>query len=258
MLKFYTINALFLVIFSLLVVYGFFGDVSVWFYVLFVLIWILITILGSFQIKLNYHLQSLNHNYSQTKNQVSITFDDGPHPEFTPKVLELLQKYHAVGTFFLIGKNAENYPELVADIMNSGHTVGNHSYSHPNTFGFFSTPKIVLEIKKADEVLKTITGKKPLFFRPPFGVTNPHIKKALQQTKHTSIGWSKRSLDTMSLSEETIFNRMTSQLKSGDVILLHDQNKKTLVVLERLLLFLEKQQLKSVSVDKLFEIEAYA
>src|SRR5699024_5529273 len=118
--------------------------------------------------------------------------------------------------------------------------------------------KVVWEIKKTDEVIKSITGKTPLIFRPPFGVTNPNIKKALKQTGHHSIGWSKRSFDTTSLSEETIFKRVSDQFKRDDVILLHDQNRKTIVVLERLLLFLEQHQLKSVSVDQWFEIQAYA
>lgn len=258
MLKFYTINALFLVIFSLLVFYGFFGDISVWFYLLFVVIWILITVLGSFQIKMNYHFESLNRNYSQSENHISITFDDGPNPEFTPKILELLQQHQAVGTFFLIGEKAEQHPELVKQIVDSGHVVGNHSYSHTSKFGFFSTSKVISELQKTDTVLQSIIGKRPLLFRPPFGVTNPNIKKAIQQTKHFSIGWSKRSLDTTSISEEKIFNRITSGLRKGDVILLHDQSFKTVVVLERLLLFLEKKQLKSVSIDRLFEIEPYA
>ena len=95
MLRFYTINALALVIFSLLLLVGFFGDVPPWLYVLFVLIWIVITAIGSFQIKWNYHLQSLNHNYNISENYVAITFDDGPNIEFTPKVLSLLKDYNA-------------------------------------------------------------------------------------------------------------------------------------------------------------------
>ncbi|MDX1782975.1 MAG: polysaccharide deacetylase family protein, partial [Aequorivita vladivostokensis] len=79
MLRFYTINALFLVIFSLLVLFEFFGEVPVWLYLLFVFIWILITAIGSFQIQWNYHLQSLNHNYQTSENHISITFDDGPN-----------------------------------------------------------------------------------------------------------------------------------------------------------------------------------
>lgn len=258
MLRFYTINALFLVIFSLLVFYGFFGEVSLWFYLLFVLIWIAITVLGSFQIKMNYHLKSLNHNRNQTENYVSITFDDGPNPEFTSKTLALLKKYRAEATFFLIGNKAEKYPELVKQILDEGHSVGNHSYNHSNRFGFYVSRKIVSELNKTDAVLQSIIGKRPLLFRPPFGVTNPNIKKALKKTGHHSIGWSKRSLDTTNLSEDKILNRITSKLQKGDIILLHDGSAKTLVVLERLLLFLESRQLKSVGVEHLLEIEAYA
>lgn len=258
MLRFYTINALFLVIFSLMVFYGFFGEVSLWFYLLFILIWVTITVIGSFQIKMNYHLQSLNHNYDQTENFVSITFDDGPNAEFTPKALDLLKKYQAKATFFLIGSKAETHPNLVKKIIEEGHSIGNHSYSHSNRFGFFSSKKIVSELEKTDAVLQSIIGKRPKLFRPPYGVTNPNIKKALTKTGHYSIGWSKRSLDTTKLSEDKIFNRITSKLQKGDIILLHDGSAKTIAVLERLLLFLESRQLKSVGVEHLLEIDAYA
>lgn len=258
MLKFYTINALALVLFLGLVLAGFFGTSSVWLYVLFILIWILITAIGSFQIKWNYHLQSLNHNYNSSKNQVSITFDDGPHPEFTSKILEYLKKYEAKATFFLIGKNAEKYPEIVHQIIDEGHSIGNHSYTHSKNFGFFSTPKIVSELQQTNFVLKKIIGKELKMFRPPFGVTNPNIKKALQKMDYNSIGWSKRSLDTISLSEEKILKRITTNLKSGDIILLHDSSSKTVAVLEQLLLFLKSRELKSVPVNQLLEIEAYA
>src|SRR5690606_2539840 len=101
MLRFYTINALALVVFFGLLLAGFFGDVPVWLYVLFVFIWILITAIGSFQIKLNYHFESLNQNYKTSKNYISITFDDGPNLEFTPKILSLLKGNNAKGTFLL-------------------------------------------------------------------------------------------------------------------------------------------------------------
>ncbi len=95
-------------------------------------------------------------------------------------------------------------------------------------------------------------------FRPPFGVTNPNIKKALRKTGHKSIGWSIRSLDTTSLSEEKILKRITANLKKGDIILLHDSSAKSFAVLEQLLLFLQSHELQSVPVDRLLEIEAYA
>ncbi len=258
MLKFYTINALALVVFFGLLLAGFFGDVPAWLYVLFVFIWFVITAIGSFQIRWNYHLQSLNHNYKVSENYISITFDDGPNPEFTPKVLSLLKEYGAKATFFLIGKNAEKYPELVQQIINEGHTIGSHSFSHSKNFGFFSTEKVAAELKQTNSILKEITGKELKLFRPPFGVTNPNIKKALKNTGYFSIGWSKRSLDTTNLSEEKILKRITSNLKKGDIILLHDSSAKTVAVLEQLLLFLQPHKLQSVPVDRLLEIEAYA
>lgn len=257
MLRFYTINALFLVVFSLLLLLGFFGEVPVWLYLVFAFFWIVITVIGSFQIKLNYHLESFNHNHSTTENVVSITFDDGPNLEFTPKVLDLLKKHDAKATFFLIGKYAEQHPELVKRIINEGHTIGNHTYSHSKSFGFFPTNKVITELNKADETLKSILNKKTVLFRPPFGVTNPNIKRAIEKTGHHSIGWSKRSIDTTNISEEKIFNRITSNLKKGDIILLHDSSAKTVSVLERLLLFLWAHELNSVPVNRLLEIEAY-
>lgn len=245
-------------IFFGLLLAGFFGNIPAWLYVLFVFIWFLITAIGSFQIKWNYHLQSLNHNYKVSENHISITFDDGPNPDFTPKVLALLKENNAKVTFFLIGKNAEKHHEIVRQIVEDGHTIGNHSYSHSKNFGFFSSEKVAAELNKTNSILKEITGKEIKMFRPPFGVTNPNIRRALKNTGHFSIGWSKRSLDTTKLSEERILKRITSDLKKGDIILLHDSSVKTIAVLEQLLLTLQPHKLQSVPVDRLLEIEAYA
>lgn len=257
-MRFYTINALALVIFFGLLLAGFFGDIPAWLYVLFVLIWIIITAIGSFQIKLNYHFQSLNHNYKVSENYISITFDDGPNPDFTLKVLSLLKAHNAKATFFLIGKNAEKHAKIVRQIIDEGHTIGNHSYSHSKNFGFYSAEKIIAELKQTNSILKEITGKEMKMFRPPFGVTNPNIKKALKSSEYFSVGWSKRSFDTTYISEEKILKRITTNLKKGDIILLHDSSAKTLAVLEQLLLFLQSHKLQSVPVDRLLEIEAYA
>lgn len=247
-----------LLVFFGLLLGGFFGDVPAWLYVLFVFIWVVITLIGSFQIRWNYHLQSLNHNYKTSKQYISITFDDGPDPDFTLKTLSLLKKYESKATFFITGKNAEKHPEIVRQILEEGHSIGNHSYSHSKNFGFFSSEKIIAELMQANSVLKEITGKELKMFRPPFGVTNPNIKKALRKTGHHSIGWSKRSLDTTNLSEEKTLRRITTNLKKGDIVLLHDNSTKTLVVLEQLLLFLQSHELQSVPVERLLEIDAYA
>ena len=258
MLNFKTVN-----IFTLIVLIGLFMacwifSFSFLWFVLIGVIWFSLTALGSGIIGWNYHIKALNSNPFILKNQVAITFDDGPNPEFTPKVLELLKKYQASATFFCIGKQIESHPEIFKNIIDEGHTVGNHTYSHNNMFGFFSTEKVISELEQTNNIVLEKSGLNLNLYRPAFGVTNPRIKKALNITKLQAIGWNKRSLDTTKLSKETVLNRVIKNLKKGDVILLHDSSEKTIWVLEQLLLILQKQNLQAVTVDCLFNIEPYA
>ena len=227
------------------------------FAVLFV-VFVVITICGSFFIQWNYHLTSLHSDRTIQKNHIALTFDDGPHPEFTPKVLHLLKKHGVKATFFCIGRNIEKYPELFKRIVAEGHSIGNHTYSHSNFFGFFGTERVFQELIKTKALIKNSIGKTPKLYRPAFGVTNPMIEKAVKKSKVQSIGWSVRSLDTTARNEKTILNRIISKIKKGDIILLHDTSQKTVVVLEQLLLILEDKNLKSVTVDELLQIQAYA
>jgi peptidoglycan/xylan/chitin deacetylase (PgdA/CDA1 family) len=222
------------------------------------LLWLVVTIIGSFHMRWDYHLKSFHANKEILENQVSLTFDDGPNPEFTPKVLTLLKKHNAHATFFCIGKHAKAYPELVKEIMANGHTIGNHTYSHSNWFGFFRTTKVLSELHKTNAIVLDITGKDMRLFRPAFGVTNPNIRKALQKTDLHSIGWGIRSLDTTWRPANTIRDNILRRISKGDIVLFHDSSEKTMVVLEQLLLFLKEQKLQSVTADRLLQIKAYA
>ncbi|MDO6596022.1 polysaccharide deacetylase family protein [Oceanihabitans sp. 2_MG-2023] len=258
MLNFKTVNIISsLLLVGLLVAYSYYSF-SIWFIILFLFAWFLITVAGSSFVGWNYHFTSLNSNPEINKNQIAITFDDGPNLEFTPKVLALLKKYNAKATFFCIGKNIEMHPEVFKSIIKEGHTIGNHTYTHSTNFGFFSVEKMVEELKKTNKIINRQICKDALLYRPTFGVTNPRIKRALQIIKLHSIGWNKRSLDTRNLSEQTILKRVTKNLKKGDVILLHDTSEKTISVLEQLLIFLQQQKIESVTIDSLFNIKAYA
>lgn len=252
-----SINLIAMALITILAAYNFVFPVAWWVYVLIVFCWFLVTLFGSFFIRWNYHLTSFHSNKNKSKDIISLTFDDGPHPEFTPKVLELLEKYNSSATFFLIGKNAEKHPEIVRHILRQGHVIANHTYSHSNTFGFKGTCKVISELQQTNSVIEEISGLKMKLYRPAFGVTNPNIQKALEQTKHASIGWSVRSLDTTNKSSASILNRITSNISNGDIVLLHDTSDKTIDVLERLLLFLQVNNLKSVTVDELLNIQAY-
>jgi len=258
MLNFKTINFFVLLIFLILVGVDFIMGLPWWSYLLLAIFWVTTTTIGSFHIRWNYHLRSLNSNPSIKKNQVSLTFDDGPNPEFTPQILALLKKYNARATFFCIGKNIGENPQLFRKIIALGHTVGNHTYSHSNGFGFFPAQKVREELERTNKLVKKISGLEMKLYRPAFGVTNPNIAKAIQITGLKSIGWSIRSLDTTKSSEGSVLNRITERISKGDIILLHDTSAKSVRVLERLLLFLQENKLESVTVDRLLEIEAYA
>lgn len=257
MLRRGNINLLAIALLAILAALNFMLPVPWWIYPIVLLLWFLVTLCGSFFIRWNFHLTSLHSNKTISKNQVSLTFDDGPNQEFTPRVLELLKLYNAKATFFLIGRNSEKHPELVQDILRQGHSIGNHTYSHTNDFGFFGTSKVITELQTSSGVIEKITGFKMRLYRPAFGVTNPSIQEAVKKLKINSIGWSVRSLDTTNRSEDVILKRITSKVSKGDIILLHDTSSKSIAVLERLLLFLQVNNLKSVTVDQLLNIKAY-
>ncbi|TEB41353.1 polysaccharide deacetylase family protein, partial [Flavobacterium circumlabens] len=146
------------------------------------------------RISSDYHVKAFCSNPSEKEKKIALTFDDGPGP-FTVEVLELLKKYNANATFFCIGKNIENHPEIVKQIIEEGHLVGNHSYSHSKFFDFYNAAAITKELQKTDSLLEKFTPGKVKFFRPPYGVTTPSIRRALKITGHQVIGWNIRSLD---------------------------------------------------------------
>lgn len=189
---------------------------------------------------------------SPKSNQLVLTFDDGPHPN-TPAVLEVLKKYKAPATFFCIGKNVEAHPEIVEQILEEGHAVGNHTYSHPVRWGWLSTRRVKEEIEKGDAALEKITGKKNRLFRPPFGVTNPRIAKALSAMPLQVIGWDLRSLDTAIHDKQRLYKRVIHKIDNSSVVLFHDSQPHTPEVLERVLTYCAEAGIKIVPLDDLLK-----
>lgn len=221
-----------------------------------IIVWLGITAWGSFDIRLNYFLKAHSSNKKINRNVVALTFDDGP-TEITPEILILLEKYNQKATFFCIGKQIEKYPETAKIIVEQGHVIANHTYSHTNKMGFLSKKQVLTEITSTQNIIQQITGRIPNLFRPPFGVTNPNIARACKENRVEVIGWNVRSLDTVIESEDKILSRILDRFEKGSIILLHDTSTKTLNVLERLLIIMEKKQIQSVTVDELLNIKAY-
>jgi peptidoglycan/xylan/chitin deacetylase (PgdA/CDA1 family) len=217
-------------------------------------IYISIVVYGSSQIKANYFVKSINKG---STNGITLTFDDGPHPDITPKILEVLSKENVKAAFFLIGKNAERYSSLVNEILQQGHTIANHSYCHQNAIGFFSESKLKEDFEKCNRIIKNISGKQPAFFRPPFGVTNPRYANVIKKLNLNSIGWSIRSMDTKATSKELLLKKITSSLTNGSIVLLHDTQQVTLETLPSLIQHCKSNNIKIVSLPELINKEPY-
>lgn len=212
--------------------------------------------LGAFNIQWNFFLKAVHRANTPTR-QIALTFDDGPHPMYTPRVLELLEKHGIHATFFCIGKHVAQYPQLTKELKRGGHVVANHSFTHAATIDFHNRAKWVVEIRQTDDAIEQAIGKRPRLFRPPYGVTTPHLAKAIKETSHTVIGWKVRPYDTLNRPPEQIIRTILQKTKPGDIILLHDTHERIGPVLEQLLPELKKRKFDMVTVEKLLQQHAY-
>lgn len=188
---------------------------------------------------------------------VALTFDDGPDADSTPRVLDLLKRYDVRATFFVVGEQARQNPELIHRMVAEGHTVAGHSYYHLPQSTLWSSQRYTEELFRCNDVVARVTGLRMRLYRPPFGVTNPPIARAVKNLRLIPVGWSVRSLDTMTKNSDRVVDRVMRGLRGGDVILLHDRLENSEELLEKLLTALRTQHYTTATVDELFKIEAY-
>lgn len=190
------------------------------------------------------------------RREVAITFDDGPDPLVTPRVLDILDRFGAKASFFCIAERALRHPELVRAIEARGHSVENHSYRHPRTFGLFGLARIRAELARAQSAIGGLTQIAPRFFRAPAGIRNPFADPIVQQLGLRYVSWSRRALDTLDPNPDTVLARLIKNLAAGDILLLHDGasvraalgEPVVLLVLPRLLDTLSSLKLEPVSL----------
>ena len=157
----------------------------------------------------------------------------------------------------MIGKKVEQHPELLKEMDQQGHTIANHSYSHSNTIAFFSRQKLLDDISDCSAAIEKVIHKKPLFFRPPYGVTNPRYPTVLSKLKLQSIGWTVRSFDMQFKESRKLLKRITGLLNKGSIVLLHDTQQVTLETLPLLIEYCRNKKIKIVSLPELINIEPY-
>jgi peptidoglycan/xylan/chitin deacetylase (PgdA/CDA1 family) len=154
--------------------------------------------------------------------ELALTFDDGPDPEVTPRVLDLLDAAAMKASFFLIGERAARHPQLVREIVGRGHAVENHSYRHSACFAFYGIGKALRDVEQAQRAIADAAGSAPLYFRAPFGIRSPLLEPALAGAGLRYVSWTRRGLDTVDRNARNVVDRLARGLAAGDVLLLHD------------------------------------
>jgi peptidoglycan/xylan/chitin deacetylase (PgdA/CDA1 family) len=210
---------------------------------------------GSAQIKANYFLKSINKG---EQAGVAFTFDDGPDENLTRKFMDLLEAERIVATFFVIGRKAEASPQLLKEIDNRGHYIANHSYSHSNYIAFFPSGKLKADLVHCNTIIEQAIEKRPVLFRPPFGVTNPIYSRVLKKMGLISVGWTIRSFDTVLKDKTALAQCSTRAISNGSIILFHDTQQITLDILPDVIRFCRDNNLKIVSLPELINKSPYA
>jgi peptidoglycan/xylan/chitin deacetylase (PgdA/CDA1 family) len=193
---------------------------------------------------------------STARGEVALTIDDGPSPGVTPAVLDVLDSHNAQATFFCVGERVHQYPGITLDAANRGHRIENHTWSHPKGFAFLPPAVLAPQIDKAQDAIREITGRQPMYFRAPAGIRSPFLEPILCRRGLRLASWTRRGYDTMTKSPARVISRLVRGLAPGHVLLLHDgpadASKPTdhiiLSVLPALLSEIDRRGLKAVSL----------
>jgi len=164
-----------------------------------------------------------NRSQVEGKDCVALTFDDGPDPVDTPRLLDLLREKNVKATFFVVGRRAERHPEIVRRAWEEGHLIGNHTWSHPPLFCFLTPRRLRSEIERGAECIGRICGVRTRYFRSPIGLRHPLLRSALQEAGLEYISWRIRSWDTMIQDSSFLARRILSKVARRDIILMHDR-----------------------------------
>ncbi|MHB0884927.1 MAG: polysaccharide deacetylase family protein [Bacillota bacterium] len=197
--------------------------------------------------------------YVQTDEPViALTFDDGPDPTYTRRVLATLRRYGAKATFFVIGRNVEKYPDILREVAAEGHEIGNHTYSHPLRLRQAGNGELVRELTQTDELVTRITGRRTRVFRPPGGAYDDHLAGAVRSLGYEVIiwSWTTNPSDAYGPAVSTIVHRVTDNAAPGDIVLLHDGNPhpQTVSALPEILRILSDKGFRFVTVSELLSL----
>ncbi len=184
------------------------------------------------------------------RKEVALTFDDGPHPSFTPRLLDLLKTLNLKATFFMVGEKVDEAPYLVARMVQEGHDVANHTYHHVNLTKI--TPDLVeTEIRLDNDAIRRACGLQPVYFRPPGGQYDDETVRVAEKVGMTTVLWTDDPADYVSPGEAVIESRLLGHVRNGAVILLHDGIEQTFAILPDFVARLRAQGYHFVTMTEL-------
>ena len=257
MLNFSKTNIIFGAALAVLIGIHIYSGLPIYLYFLLFFIYSLVVFYGCYYVGSNFFVR-ITCSAQTTEKEIAISFDDGPVLNYTPQVLQVLKEHNVPAAFFCIGNHIEGNESLLKQFHDEGHIIGNHSFSHHTWFDMFSSKKMLADMQQMDKAMNKITGLKPNLFRPPYGVTNPNLAKAIRKGGYTPVGWSVRSCDTVIKDEKKLLERVCKGIKPGAVFLFHDTCASTLAVLP---VFIEKVKdmgYRITRLDKMLNLPPYA
>lgn len=173
------------------------------------------------------------------KSSIYLTFDDGPHPEYTRQILDILNYYHAKATFFIEGQKIKNNESILHDIIQEQHVIANHGYSHQSLLKL-NFEQIKDEIIRTHQLIENAVKISPVFFRPPYGRFNHNMKGILQELNYTMVLWDLMTYDFLEQDVNILQKRTLKHIKQGCILVNHDGHKNTPVLIKALPQILEK------------------
>ncbi len=185
--------------------------------------------------------------WEEGSKKIALTFDDGPHPFYTHQLIQGLRERNVKATFFITGKNVEAYPEIVREMYEAGHLIGNHTYNHTQ-LTTRNAESFKQEILQTNQAIKEVTGADTIYIRPPYGSWNKEFEKELNMFP---VLWTVDPLDWCSGDVAGIVKKVTSQVKENDIILMHDQYKTTVTAALKIVDELQAKGYEFVTVDEL-------
>ena len=197
---------------------------------------------------------------------MALTFDDGPTPGGTDRVLDILRELKVSATFFVIGRNVQRWPDLLRRMDAEGHGIGNHTFDHSHWGVFGHARWWADQIQRTDDAIEKVIGRRTAMFRPPVGHKTPYTMMAARRTGHALVTWNMRSYDGLaSATPQKIIDRLLPRCRAGDIVILHDgvepnrlrDPSVTVEAVKPLIRGLRERGLEPVGVEQLTGLKMY-